>query len=185
MPATGVTARAVYDYPFAITTTGASLPEAITGEPYTATLTATGRSGVITWNVASGDLPPGLTLSTAGILSGTPTAAGTYTFTVAATAGATTVTKTFTLTVIFSVSNDNAAASHALTLHAWTYNGELHIKGYDPSYGNLYLFDAAGRLVAVYPPPTFADTHTVNITHFPVGVYYLKTAGKTFKIIKK
>ena len=37
-----------------------------------------------TYNVASGTLPPGMTLSAAGVLSGTPTAGGTYTFTVRA-----------------------------------------------------------------------------------------------------
>lgn len=56
-----------------------SVPSATTGVPYTTTLVATGGSGSHTWNFASGALPPGLNLSSTGVISGTPTVAGTYT----------------------------------------------------------------------------------------------------------
>jgi hyaluronate lyase len=46
---------------------------------------ASGGDGLIVWSISSGSLPPGLTLSGGGILSGTPTTSGTYTFTVRAT----------------------------------------------------------------------------------------------------
>ena len=46
------------------------------------TLTATGGTTPYTWSRSSGTLPPGLTMTTAGVLSGTPTTAGTFTFTV-------------------------------------------------------------------------------------------------------
>ena len=63
--------------PVAITT--AALPGGRTGTPYTATLTATGGSGAYAWSVASGALPPGVSLATAtGLLSGTPTQSGTF-----------------------------------------------------------------------------------------------------------
>jgi hypothetical protein len=44
--------------------------------PYTYTLTKAGGSGKFTWTIDSGTLQAGLTLSTAGIISGTPTATG-------------------------------------------------------------------------------------------------------------
>lgn len=47
---------------------------------YRISLTATGGAGVYTWSVISGGLPPGMSLDTAGLLSGTPTATGTYNF---------------------------------------------------------------------------------------------------------
>jgi len=41
--------------------------------------------GPYVWDVASGSLPPGLSFSTSGLLSGTPTTIGTYTFGIRAT----------------------------------------------------------------------------------------------------
>ncbi|MFL6314505.1 MAG: beta strand repeat-containing protein [Terriglobales bacterium] len=51
-----------------------TLPDGITGSPYQQTLIASGGTGNIFWTLASGTLPPGLTLSPAGVISGTPTA---------------------------------------------------------------------------------------------------------------
>jgi hypothetical protein len=49
--------------------------------PFSAILAATGGDGVYTWSLASGALPPGLTLN-AGLIEGTPTVAGDYRFVV-------------------------------------------------------------------------------------------------------
>ena len=45
--------------------------------PFDATLAATGGFGTYTWAVTAGTLPPGLTFAN-GAISGTPTAAGSY-----------------------------------------------------------------------------------------------------------
>ncbi len=58
-----------------------ALPTAIVGVPYSQTLTVTGGTPPLSWTLASGSVP-GLTLSSAGILSGTPTTAGTTSLTV-------------------------------------------------------------------------------------------------------
>lgn len=71
-----------------ITTTNADLlPNGLLNGivPYSRTLTATGGTGALTWSVLSGALPTGLTLSTAGEISGTPSVAGTFDFTPQAT----------------------------------------------------------------------------------------------------
>ena len=52
---------------------------------YTVTFSQTGGVAPVTFAVTGGALPPGLTLSSAGVLSGTPTATGTYNFTITAT----------------------------------------------------------------------------------------------------
>ena len=67
-----------------------SLPQAQVGVPYTATMVAAPlTSPCCTWAITSGALPGGLTLNAAtGTISGTPTAAGTYTFFVTVTDGA-------------------------------------------------------------------------------------------------
>ncbi len=50
--------------------------------PLSTTLEATDGTPSYTWGIQSGLLPPGLSLSSAGIISGTPTADGSYNFTV-------------------------------------------------------------------------------------------------------
>jgi murein DD-endopeptidase MepM/ murein hydrolase activator NlpD len=64
----------------------ASLPAAQAGAAYGQTITASGPPGPFSFAVTAGALPPGLTLSPDGTLSGTPTADGTFNFTVTATA---------------------------------------------------------------------------------------------------
>jgi photosystem II stability/assembly factor-like uncharacterized protein len=68
-----------------ITVNPATLPVGTVGTPYNQTLTATGGTTPYSFAVTSGALPPGLTLSSTGVLSGTPTTAGPFTFTVTAT----------------------------------------------------------------------------------------------------
>jgi hypothetical protein len=67
-----------------ITTASGQLPDALIGSPYNYTFASNGGLTPIQWTVASGTLPPGLTLGTGGTLTGTPTTSGNYTFTVQA-----------------------------------------------------------------------------------------------------
>ena len=78
---------------------------------YSDQLTATGGTGTLTWSVSSGSLPPGLTLnSSTGLLSGTPTAAGSYPFTVKITdTTGGTATKAVTLVIAAAPSLANPA----------------------------------------------------------------------------
>jgi hypothetical protein len=63
-----------------------SLPNGTVGVPYVAVpISITGGTGTSTCSIATGSVPTGLTLSSACAWSGTPTAAGTFTFTVRAT----------------------------------------------------------------------------------------------------
>ena len=69
--------------PPSITTT--SLAGGAVGTAYNATLGASGENITWTWAAVTGSsLPPGLELSTSGVISGTPTAQGTSNFTVTA-----------------------------------------------------------------------------------------------------
>ncbi len=58
---------------------------AAVGSAYSTTITASGGVSPYTFAVSSGSLPAGLTLSPGGTISGTPTAGGTFNFTVRAT----------------------------------------------------------------------------------------------------
>ena len=53
-----------------------SLPNGTVGTAYSQTLAATGGTSPYSWTVIAGSLPSGLTLSSSGLISGTPTTAG-------------------------------------------------------------------------------------------------------------
>ncbi len=57
-------------------------PNGFNGTPYSATITTTGGVQPVQYTLASGSLPPGLTLNTTGTILGTPTSHGTATFTI-------------------------------------------------------------------------------------------------------
>ena len=63
------------------TITTASLPKGFVGTAYSQTLAATGGSAPLVWVVVLGTPPAGLSMSTGGTISGTPTASGTSNFT--------------------------------------------------------------------------------------------------------
>lgn len=75
--------------PFAcptITLSPTVLPDPVVGEPYSQTISATGGRAPYTWAVTAGALPTGLTLDPdSGVISGVPTTAGDYNFTITAT----------------------------------------------------------------------------------------------------
>jgi hypothetical protein len=82
--------------PVVILTT--ELPPARSGEPYSFTLQAQ-APGAVTWRLASGQLPAGITLSPNGVLSGTPQAVGVTSFVVEASSNGSGTTLTLSLTV--------------------------------------------------------------------------------------
>lgn len=85
-----------------VTITTGSLPVGAVGRAYLAPLQAAGGVTPYSWTVVAGSLPDSLTLSTAGTISGTPTAAGSFTFTVEvadSSSPAQTATKQFTITI--------------------------------------------------------------------------------------
>jgi uncharacterized protein (TIGR03437 family) len=79
---------AIFPAQAALTITSGYPTSATIGLPYSFQLLDSGASGTVSWSiytsevVASGTLPPGLTLSPGGLISGTPTTVNTYAFTV-------------------------------------------------------------------------------------------------------
>lgn len=68
-----------------ITAGPSTLPGGTVGAAYSQTIVPTGGTAPYSVSVTSGTLPTGLSLSTAGLLSGTPTGAGTFVFTIGVT----------------------------------------------------------------------------------------------------
>ena len=82
-----------------ITTENTTLTGGTVNQAYTAALGVEGTTP-ITWSLAEdNNMPPGLTLNSNGTITGTPTAAGTYSFTVTATNDYGSDSKEFTLTI--------------------------------------------------------------------------------------
>jgi hypothetical protein len=85
--------------PIKPTITTLSLQGGSEGTAYNETLNATGTTQ-ITWSIDNGSLPNGLNINgTTGIISGTPTTAGMFSFTIKATNTTGIDTKTFSITV--------------------------------------------------------------------------------------
>lgn len=81
-------------------TTNPTLPAGAAGTFYSQTLKATGGGPPYAWFLVSGALPPGLSFSSSGAITGTPTSSGTLSFTVRVTdAASTSVTQTFNITI--------------------------------------------------------------------------------------
>ncbi len=77
-----------------------SLPAGDAGKIYSAALAATQGTAPYTWSLRSGTLPTGLTLGTAGDITGTPAAGGIFNITIRVTdAGGNTNDRAFTLAV--------------------------------------------------------------------------------------
>ncbi len=105
-----------------VTVSPASLAAATVGQAYSQSLSASGGTAPYTFEVSVGALPAGLTLTSGGSLSGTPTASGSFNFTVKATdSAARTGSRAYTLTVSAPTINVSPASlPHAKAAHAYS-----------------------------------------------------------------
>ena len=156
--------------PLAVST--ASLANGIVGISYSQTLAATGGLTPYTWSISSGTLPGGLTLNaTTGVISGTPTAAGTSTVTVRAQdANSAMATKALTIVIYAplavstaSLATGNVSISYSQTLAA---TGGLTPYTWSISSGTLpagLTLNAATGVVSGTPTATGTSTFTVQV----------------------
>lgn len=111
-----------------LTISTATLSGATVGSAYSQTLAASGGTTPYTWTRSAGSLPSGLTLTSAGVISGTPTTTGTYSFTVMVTDSASTkvsTTKALSITVsaassILTISTSSLASATVGTAYSQT-----------------------------------------------------------------
>jgi uncharacterized repeat protein (TIGR01451 family) len=163
--------------PLSITTTS-PLPAATSGTTYSTALLATGGTTPYMWSVVTGALPPGLTLSAAGVISGTPTAAAAYSFEVQvqdSSSPVKTATATFSLTV-------NGTSAGGLTILTTTlpegevtlpYGADIAVTGGTPPYSfavttgtitsGLTLNTSTGH-ISGYPSGGTPVTFTITVT---------------------
>lgn len=114
--------------------TAASLPYGVIGASYSQTLTAIGGMPPYTWTLTAGTLPAGLTLGSAGTITGTPTAAGTSPFTLQVKGStAATASQQFTLVIVTGLAISTSASLPGATAGS-AYSQALEAAGGIPPY---------------------------------------------------
>lgn len=137
------------DNALAITTT--SLPDGHTGNVYDAGFTATGGQQPYSWSVSNGNIPPGLTLTqNDGQLTGIPSAAGTYNFTVTVKDAYTQAGKSFALNIAEGGNFDGPAELPRVTVPSSL--------GDTPAPGTIITVNAGGDLQAALNNAHCGDT---------------------------
>jgi large repetitive protein len=174
--------------------------------PYSFQLSAQG-GGTQTWSLVSGSLPSGLQLSSSGLISGTPTATGDFTFSVQVSDGTRKASQTYSLTVvqrlkIAAVTVPAGEVSRAFKLQLAATGGKAGYKwslaGGTTLPAGLTLDGASGVIggdptvagsfpvkVAVTDSLGFTDTVDVNLSFAPklaITTLALRTAkvGRAF-----
>jgi hypothetical protein len=141
---------------------GSASTSAIAGQTYSAQFTASGGTGPYAWTLASGALPPGLTLDAAtGLVGGTPTTLGSYPgiqLQVADAAGRTALSSIFGISVSSSLDiagNPTAFATVGQPYSAqFTASGGVGAKTFSLATGQLpagLSFDPATGLISGTP----------------------------------
>jgi hypothetical protein len=182
---------------------GTILPDAVVATPYSTTLQATGGKAPLTWTLVSGStLPTGLTLLTGGVISGTPSASGSFTFTVQVTDSTTgtpqSATQTFSLEVAGRATTTSIAfganpivfgQSTSVTVTvadtqaqgtASSPSGTVSLTGDGLSAGSCVLASAtsSSSTCQVNVTPTAAGTDTIGAS-FPASTVHQASGGST------
>jgi uncharacterized protein (TIGR03437 family) len=162
--------------PLQITTT--TLPGASVGTAYRLQLNVTGGRAPYAYRIL-GTLPAGLTLSSSGLLSGTPTAVGSQTFSVQVTdVSGTSVAKTFTL----SVANLRYTGQPSLSLFAQEpVNVTLAAEGGTPPYRWSVISGVLPAGIALSEAGVLTGTATGAITA-NLTVRLIDGGGRTLEI---
>ena len=110
--------------------TASPLTQGTANTPYSASFSGIGGSNTYNWSAAPGALPDGLTLTTGGLLSGTPSSSGTYTFDITMTdpLSGLSVTKSFTLLITGAPTVANTGATNVRATSA-TINSTISPNG--------------------------------------------------------
>jgi len=166
-----------------------SVVSPLSGTAYSQVITGSGGLAPYSFAVSSGSLPPGLSLSASGTLSGTPTSTGTYTFTVTATdADSCTGTRTYNFTVYGSGADNSAnyggnwyqGSDEGIGFGPWNvyynYHGE-GFAGFSTADVGVNITAADGSVWKLYAINFSADLHQEESTAYRSFNIPLSVAG--------
>jgi len=164
-----------------LSVTTSSLAGGSTGVPYNAVLSATGGVSPYTWSVTSGTLPAGLTLSTSGLISGTPTNQETQTFTVQASDSETpAATATASLTLTIGGPNSRLNGNYVFSFIGYA-KGSLQVRAGSftaDGQGNITngLMDIGGGPTKV----SFFGTYSIGATNTGPMTFIIPSLSQVF-----
>ena len=169
---TGSQTYALIVNPPAITLSPSTLPSGTVGTPY-GTLTISASNGTSPYTfVWTGTPPPGLMLSSVGVLSGKPTTAGSFSFTIKAT-DASTGTGPYT-----------GSRNYSMTINPITTNSAPLITSANSASFTLGTADSFSVTTYGNPTPTLSNTNFVTCSKsaLPAGVTFKDNGNGTATI---
>ncbi len=155
-----------------------SLAAASVNQPYSQSIMAMGGTGPYAYSVSSGNLPTGLTLASNGLLTGTPTAAGTYNFSILTT-DSTGATSQANYSLVVGTTNPRLVSTGLPNgVVNQNFNGSLRAQGGTPPYTYTLVSGTLPSGLTLTSSGTFSGTATANGS-YPVTIRVTDAAGRT------
>jgi hypothetical protein len=104
------------------------------------------------------------------------------------------VTEDQTIHVTFTLITNiaNITANTKINVYPNPTNGQLRIENYESSMGGIGAYDMTGRVVFTlrtvetrHATSLQSDATTLDISHLPAGVYFLRVGNETVKVVKQ
>jgi len=173
---------------FGVSTTSGQLPAAVINSAYPqTTLTAANGTAPYMW-AWSGNTPPGMSLGTAGVLTGTPTSFGTFNFTVTVTDSATPTphTATASLTVMINPAVSSVAVNPATLTGGTASTGTVTLNGAAAAAATVTLASssASATVPATATVAAGATTGTFQVSTSAVASTTPATITATYGVAK-
>lgn len=190
VPLTMTPPASTFQNPVAVST--GSLTDGTVGAAYSQTLVATGGTTPYTWAVTAGALPAGLSLSTDGVISGTPIAAGGSSFTAGVTdsaAPAASASKALSLNIDAVPAATISFAAQVQPIFTANCTVGCHSPGGISAFMDLTAGNAYASLVQATPPRVVAGSSSNSVLYgrisgtivpqMPLGTAPLSAADQT------